>query len=299
MTDKENRAAMNGSASRKTFADRQHTPLLRTRLGSLSLRACLTAGLICPAAAQDAEDLSKQLANPIASLISVPFKMSYDTDIGPDDSGDQVQVKVQPVLPVSLNDDWNMISRTILPIVYQDDLLMNLGEQFGLSDTSQSLFFSPKMAGPSGIIWGIGPAFLLPTGTDPLLSSGKWGAGPTGVVLKQTGPLTVGLLANHIWSFAGSERTPDVNATYMQPFVSYNVPGGWTFSLNTETTYNWTADEWSVPVNAQVAKLTAIGNQPVQLFAAGRYWAVSPDNAAEGFGFSLGMTFLFPAGSSR
>jgi len=262
-------------------------------LGCALMGTFLSVTVAC---ADESQDLAKQLSNPIASLISVPIQGNYDSNIGSADTGDRLQFNVQPVMPISINDDWNMISRTILPIVYQDEIFPSAGNQFGLGDTVQSLFFSPKEIGSGGIIWGAGPVFLVPTGTESLLSSGKWGAGPTAVVLKQTGPLTVGFLGNHIWSFAGSDRTSEVSTTFMQPFVSYTTPNAWTFSLNTETGYNWTTDEWSVPINASVSKLTVLGKQPVSLFAGLRYWAVSPDTAPEGFGARFGITFLFPAG---
>jgi len=252
------------------------------------------------------EDLAKELANPISSLISVPFQGNYDTKIGPAEKGDRLTVNVQPVVPIPLSDEWNMISRTIVPITYQDDIAGMVapfsGEQFGLGDTTQSLFFSPAQVGPSGIIWGAGPVFLLPTGTDKLLSADKWGAGPTAVVLKQTpgatsgDTLTVGALVNHIWSFAGSDRTSEISNTFMQPFVAYSTYNGYTFSLNTETSYNWTSDEWTVPINMSVSKLTAIGNQPVSLQLGGRWWAVSPTAGPEDFGLRFGITFLFPSG---
>lgn len=136
-----------------------------------------------PAFAQEA-DLAKQLSNPIASLISVPFQVNYDRGYGPDD-GHRVTLNIQPVIPISLNEDWNLISRTILPVISQDDIAGPSGDQFGLGDTVQSFFFSPKEPTAGGIIWGAGPVFLIPTATDDLLGGEKWGIGPTVVALKQ------------------------------------------------------------------------------------------------------------------
>ncbi len=249
----------------------------------------LFLALSLSAAAQDA-DLAQKLANPVADLISVPVQSNYDFGIGPGD-GTKWTTNIQPVIPFGINDDWNVISRTILPVVDQEGIALGgANDAFGLGDTVQSFFFAPKTSDP---IWGIGPVFLIPTATDSLLGSEKWGAGPTAVVLKQDGPWTYGALANHLWSFAGDDSRDDVNATFFQPFVSYITPTKTTFTLNSETTYDWTNEQWNVPVNFIVSQLLKLGDQPVQLFVGARFYLETPDGGPE-WGVRSGITFLFP-----
>lgn len=241
----------------------------------------------------DAADLAKQLANPIASLISVPLQLNYDHNIGPADDGERATLNVQPVIPVSITPDWNMISRTILPITYQDDIAPGAGSQFGLGDTVQSLFFSPKEPTKGGWIWGVGPVLLIPTGTDRFLSADKWGIGPTAVALRQSGPWTYGALVNHIVDFAGS-GSADINSTFLQPFLSHTTPTAWTFALNSEATYDWENDDASLPVNVTATKVTKIGNQLVSVGGGLRYWVEPVNNGPEGLGLRFVFTLLFP-----
>lgn len=252
-----------------------------------------TAAPTSPAGqSSDAAELAKKLSNPIADLISLPFQLNYNQGFATGD-GDQWTLNVQPVIPFSISTDWDVISRTILPIVSQDGVIPGAGSQFGLGATTQSFFFSPKATTASGIDWGVGPVFLIPTATDGI-STNQWGAGVTGVALRQKDGWTIGGLANHVWSLTGDSEDGDISATFLQPFVSYTTPKATSFTLNTESTYDWETEEWSVPINAEVAQVVKFGKRPVQFSLGARYYAESAEFGPDGWGARFQATLLFP-----
>ncbi|HEY5817455.1 MAG TPA: transporter [Mesorhizobium sp.] len=251
-------------------------------------------GLVSAGFAQehDADELAKKLANPISSLISVPFQNNFDFGAGPDGDGFHYYLNVQPVIPIKLNEDWNLISRTILPINYADYLPES--NEWGLGDTEQSFFLSPSKPGPGGLIWGVGPVILLPTATDDFFGSNQWSVGPTAVALVQKDQWTVGMLANHIWSLGSDDDASDVvNETFLQPFLNYSLGHGRSLSLDTESTYDWEVEEWTVPINFGFQQVLKLGHQPVQLELEGRYYAAKPEGGPD-WGLRAQFTLLFP-----
>ena len=244
------------------------------------------------AAPSDAAELAKKLQNPIADLISVPLQNNWDFGIGPADAM-RYTVNIQPVIPVSLSTEWNLIIRTIMPVIYAESPVPGGDNKAGLGDITQSFFFSPKKPTSGGWIWGVGPVFLYPTATDSALGAEKFGLGPTAVVLKQEHGWTYGMLANHIWSVAGNGSRDNVSATFLQPFLTYTTQKFTTFGINTETTYDWEHNQATVPINWFVQQLVKIDKLPIAFQVGVRYYAEKPEGGPD-WGLRFVTTLLFP-----
>lgn len=235
------------------------------------------------AAEQSNEELAKKIQNPIADLISVPFQNNINFGYGPDKDTQNV-LNIQPVIPISLSRDYNLITRTIFPVINQPPLGPGLGWEFGLGDIEMSLFVANAEmihVGESGkFMWGVGPIFQFPSATDRVLGQGKWCAGPTAVGVYMEKHWVVGLLANNIWSFAGQSGREDVNQMLVQPFVNYNLPGAWYFTFSPIITANWKApsdNAWTVPLGLGVGKVFRLGKLPLNTQVSGYYNVVKPD----------------------
>ena len=244
------------------------------------------------AAENDEADLAKKLQNPVAALISGPFQSNFEWGGGRSSDGFKYTLNFQPVIPIPLGQHWNLISRTIVPVVHQDDVFLD-ETQDGMGDILQSLFFSPHDP-VGGWIVGAGPAFLLPTATTRFLGAEKLALGPTAVVLRQHSGWTYGVLANHLWSVgSGTDHTPNVTATFLQPFLSYTTGSHTTFGINTEASYDWADSKWTIPINPSVSQLLKIGRQPISLLVGPKLYVEGPRTAPD-WGIRFAFVLLFP-----
>jgi hypothetical protein len=260
------------------------------------LLALVVAMMSAPVLAQEAgdadSDLAKKTQNPLADLISLPFQNNTNFNVGPKDKT-QNTLNIQPVAPFNLNEDWNLITRTIAPLICMPEFT-NEGSEFGLGDIQFTAFLSPLDSGR--LTWGAGPVFRFPTATDERLGSDKWSAGPSAVFLGIEGPWVIGVLAQNVWSYAGSSSRESVNEFLLQYFINYNMPGGWYISSAPIITANWEADSgnrWTVPFGGGIGKIVRIGKMPVNVQCQAFYNVEKPSNGAD-WTLRLQMQLLFP-----
>lgn len=237
-----------------------------------------------------AEELAKKLANPVASLISMPFQQNMDFGIG-NFNGSRYTLNIQPVLPFNISENLNLITRVVLPVISQYNITGVGNSETGLSDAVVSGFFSPTK---SKLVWGVGPALLVPTGTNDFLTTEKFGVGPTAVALIQKGSLTFGALFNQIWSVAGNEDRPDVNQMFFQPFLTYNWKTGGGVSFVAEYTENWESNISNVWVTLSASGITSLGKQKISFAVGPRFNVIAPEATRAKFGIRAIFTFVFP-----
>ena len=268
-------------------------------LVALRCALCATALFVIAAAPvraeMSAEELAKAVQNPVANLISVPFQNNTNFNVGPQ-NGTQNILNIQPVIPVSLNADWNLITRTILPVISQPGFAPGQDSTTGLGDLQFSAFLSPNTT--AGLIWGAGVIVQAPTHSNDRLGNDRWGLGPTAVVLRMEkgSPWVYGALANNVWSTSSSSSDPAYNNFLLQPFLNYNFPGGLYLTSGPIITANWKADSgqrWTVPFGGGVGKIFHIGKLPLNAQASAYYNVVRPDNGPD-WQLRLQVQFLFP-----
>jgi opacity protein-like surface antigen len=238
------------------------------------------------------ESLAKQSQNPVADLVSVPFQSNTNFSTGPFNRPQEI-LNIQPVVPMHLNADWNLISRTIVPLVSQPSPTFD-SNTYGIGDITQSLFVSPVNSG--ALIWGAGPVFTAPSASDPILGTGKLLVGPTAVLLTTPGHWVIGVLANNQWSVAGNPLRGSVNMFLAQPFINYNMAGGWYLTTAPIITANWLAapgQQWVVPVGGGFGRVFKIAGQPVNAQIAGYYNAINPTGAPD-WQLRATLALLFP-----
>jgi hypothetical protein len=274
-------------------------PCLRAALCSLAIVL-----LAAPSVADDASDLAAQAQNPIGSMISLPFENTFNFENGTSDDSLQYILSIQPVIPISIAENWNLIVRPIVPLISQDEVaqlpsppvLGKTGSRtFGLGDSTLSMFLVPKEM-KNGFVWGVGPVLAMPTATDSGLGAKKWSLGPTAVGVYANSPWMLGGLIGQYWSVAGKSSRPDISTGYIQPFVNYNLPESWYLTTSPMLTVNWkgsSGNKWRVPVGGGLGKIFSIGPQKINTRFVAYYNPVRPRATAD-WSLQWTLQLLFP-----
>ena len=258
------------------------------------------------------QNVSQELANPVADLISVPFQNNFDYGGGQGGKSFRYTLVTQPVVPFHLNENWNLITRATIPFADVPRVFPNgpdeaigldggpfanvqqVSRETGLADSALSFFLSPREPTSSGITWGFGPIIGLPTATNGFLGQRQWGAGPTGVLVRTSGPWLNALLVNHLWGLGDvTDNRKPLNTTFVQPVIAYTFPSATTVFLSSETTRDWSRDTWLVPIQLGGTQLVPIGGQLVQFGGILRYYAERPTGGPN-WGFQLRVVLVFP-----
>ena len=253
-------------------------------------------------AQQSTQALAEAAQNPVAAMYNLPFQNNIYGGVGPNHAVTGNVLNIQPVIPITLV-NWNIISRTIAPLIYQPSFAtlpsesFELGQfsssHFGLGDINQSFFFSPAKS--EGLIWGIGPTFNLPTATASALGSAKFSMGPAAVALVIPRPWLIGVLAHQLWSVTGSSNRPDVSQLLVQPFINYNMAEGWYLVSSPIITANWEApsNKWAFPIGGGFGKIFKIGEQPLNFSLQAFDYVLSPTGGPR-WAVRAQPQFLFP-----
>jgi hypothetical protein len=240
------------------------------------------------------EELLQKLANPLAALASFTTDLEFDYHIGPGEAGHRATLFLQPQIPVHLGDTWNVISRSVFPVVYQENVSPGSGTQLGVGDLTEALYLATVQPGRLGWVWGFGPIVQIPIGSEKLLTYDKFSLGPSMGFVKQEDLFTYGLVAAQFWSIGGSEQRADVNVLSFQPFLTIRSHNLWNLTLQVPSSYDWNARAWTVPVALTVEKLVSFQEVPVTINFGIRYWAEAPQSAPHDFAFQFGLTLIFP-----
>lgn len=259
-----------------------------------ALLALLTASAFAQDAGSggaSADEISRKLADPGAAMVSIPFQYNYLGEVGPAGAFNNQQLKVQPVIPF-VGKKGKFLLRPILPLVSNEFPQ----DKSGIGDLFVQGYYIPHGQGPTE--FGFGPAALLDTASSDTLGTGKWSLGPAFVIIHKTADKkwTLGALANHVWSIAGDDDRDDVSLTNVQPFITRNLPGGWSVSFTSETSYNWKAaagNTWTVPLGATVSKVVLFGHTPVS-FGFGGFYNVDRPEFTNRWTGRFSVTLAFP-----
>jgi len=261
-------------------------------LAGLGLTLATLAG--AAHAAMSAEDLAKLAQNPVGNLVSVPFQNNTNLNFGPQ-KGTQNILNIQPVIPVSVNKDWNIITRTIVPVIWNPSLAPGDPSTDGVGDTTFTAFLSP--ANPGKLIWGVGPVVQLPTNTNAELGNDNWGLGASFVALhlEKGDPWVFGALVNNVWSVSSNRQGGSYNNGLIQPFLNYNFAGGLYLTSAPILNVNWDAsgEKWTVPLGGGVGKIFHFGRLPVNTQLSAYYNVVRPENGAN-WQIRAQVQFMFP-----
>jgi hypothetical protein len=243
-------------------------------------------------------EVNKELSNPISTIWALSFQQNTFWLNKPERN--VVNLLFQPVLPVSLTSNWNLITRPVIPVFNSTPYVNksgNLHRVTGFGDTVLVELLSPssRIAGPWLV--GAGPTFIFPTASNSRLGQNKWQIGPTGLLGYLGEKWIAGVFPQQWWSVGGpgSNTTSQMNLQY---FYAYFPDAGWSVGTSPNMLVNWYAKKSSnkvtFPIGLNISKVVKIGPLPVKFAVQGQYMPVHPDVFGQKWNLQFGVTPVIP-----
>jgi len=251
------------------------------------------------------DEVNKKLSNPVSDFWSISFQQNnYVLDMGTGRSERwNSNLNFQPVMPVALTSDWNLITRPVITLfnsVPHPDPHNppNMERTTGFGDTVLMEMFSPSPKLAGNWLLGLGPTFIFPTASSDWTGQGKWQAGPAALVGYLSKKWILGAFVQNWTSFGGSGNRADTNQMNLQPIAAYFLPGGWAIGYSGNVLANWKADKagdtWTVPLGLTINKVFKFGKLPVKIALAGQYMVHHPDTFGQQWNMQLSVTPVIP-----
>jgi len=253
---------------------------------------------------QSLTEVNKKMTNPTSNLWYLNFQQNnYRLDMG-EDQGDRwnSNLNFQPVMPVALTEDYNLVTRPVIPLFISQphpnsENPTEVDRTTGLGDITLMFNIAARPHLSGNWLLGLGPTFIFPAASTDATGQGKWQVGPSGIVGYLSKNWILAAFVQQWWSFAGDDSRASTNWMNLQPIATYFLHDGWSIGYSGNILANWEVNgdnRWTVPIGLGVSKVVKFGKLPVKITLAGQYMPIHPDELGQKWNIQLTFAPVIP-----